>query len=306
TDQLLALPEATRILVLAPIVAGRDPRLVLQELSRAGFARARIDGKVHELSEEVRIAAEQPHEIDLIIDRMVLRPGIARRLAESLEIASRFGRKLIKVEILRGNDAPSEELIFTQTFTCIQCGIPLPEITPRLFSFNTPQGACPRCKGLGIESQPRRGGKDSQNEPDTIPCKECRGARLKKESLAVKLGGKSIADLTSMSLVKTRDFLQKLHLNEKENIVGEKLLRAIIKRLQCLTQLGLDYLTLDRAATTLSGGEAQRARLATQLGSTLAGVLYILDEPSIGLHQKDNAQLLKLLKQLRDSGNSVV
>jgi excinuclease ABC subunit A len=306
SDQLLALPEETRILVLAPIVAGRDLRPVLQELSRAGFARVKIDGKVHELSEEIRIAVEQPHEIDLIIDRIVLRPGIERRLADSLEVASRYGRKLVKVELLRGHDAPSEELIFTQRLTCIQCGISLPEITPRLFSFNTPQGACPRCKGLGIESRPRRGSKDSENEADTIRCRECQGARLKKESLAVKLGGKSIADLTSMSLVKTRDFLQKIHLNEKENIVGEKLLREIVERLQFLIQLGLDYLTLDRAATTLSGGEAQRARLATQLGSTLAGVLYILDEPSIGLHQRDNAQLLKLLKQLRDSGNSVV
>src|SRR5262245_21913728 len=306
SDQLLALPEETRILVLAPIVAGRDPRPVLQELSRAGFARVKIDGNIHELSEEIRIESEQLHKIDLIIDRMVLRPGIERRLADSLEIASRFGRKLIKVEILRGNDAPSEELIFTQTFTCIQCGISLPEITPRLFSFNTPQGACPACKGLGVESRPRRGGENSENEADTLPCRECRGARLKKESLAVKLGGRSITDLTSMSLVKTRDFLNKLPLNEKENVVAEKLLREIAGRLQFLIQLGLDYLTLDRAATTLSGGEAQRARLATQLGSTLAGVLYILDEPSIGLHQKDNAQLLELLKQLRDSGNSVL
>src|SRR5262245_26975846 len=306
SDQLLALPEETRILVLAPIVAGRDPRPVLQELSRAGFARVKIDGNIHELSEEIRIESEQLRKIDLIIDRMVLRPGIERRLADSLEIASRFGRKLIKVEILRGNDAHSEERIFTQTFTCIQCGIPLPEITPRLFSFNTPQGACPACKGLGIESRLRRGGKNSENEADTIPCTECGGTRLKKESLAVKLGGRSIADLTSMSLVKTRDFLDELYLNEKENVVGEKLLREIVGRLQFLIQLGLDYLTLDRAATTLSGGEAQRARLATQLGSTLAGVLYILDEPSIGLHQKDNSRLLKLLKQLRDSGNSVV
>ena len=306
SDQLLSLPEETRILVLAPIVAGRDPRPVLQELSRAGFARVKIDGKIHELSEEIHIKPGQPHEIDLIVDRLVLRPGIERRLADSLEIASRFGRQVIKVELFGGSGAPSEELIFTQKFTCIPCGIPLPEITPRLFSFNTPQGACPACKGLGIESRPSRGGKSPESEPDTIRCRECGGMRLRKESLAVKLGGKSIADLTSISLVDTRDFLEKLKLDKKATVVGHKLLYEIASRLQFLIQLGLDYLTLDRSAMTLSGGEAQRVRLATQLGSSLAGVLYILDEPSIGLHQKDNAQLLKLLKQLRDSGNSVV
>jgi excinuclease ABC subunit A len=306
SDQLLSLPEETRIIVLAPIVTNADPRRVLQELAHAGFGRVKIDGVIQELSEEIHIDIQQPHEIELIVDRLVLRPGIERRLADSLEIASRFGRQVIKVELFRGNGAPTEALIFTQKFTCIQCGIPLPEITPRLFSFNTPQGACPACKGLGIESRPSRSGKNPESEPDTIPCRECRGARLKKESLAVKLGGKSIADLTSISLVDARDFLQKLELDKKESVVGEKLLHEILSRLQFLIQLGLDYLTLDRSTMTLSGGEAQRVRLATQLGSSLAGVLYILDEPSIGLHQKDNAELLRLLKQLRDSGNSVV
>src|SRR5262245_29907239 len=306
SDQLLSLPEEKRILVLAPIVAGRDPRLVLQELSHAGFARVKIDGRIHELSEEIHIKAGQSHEIDLIVDRLVLRPGIERRLADSLEIASRFGHQVIKVEVFGGSGAPSEELIFTQKFTCIPCGIPLPEITPRLFSFNTPQGACPACKGLGIESRPSQSSKNPESEPDTIPCRLCGGMRLRKESLAVKLGGKSIADLTSISVADTRDFLQRLRLDKKGSVVGHKLLYEIAGRLQFLIQLGLDYLTLDRSAVTLSGGEAQRVRLATQLGSSLAGVLYILDEPSIGLHQKDNAQLLKLLKQLRDSGNSVL
>jgi excinuclease ABC subunit A len=305
-DQLLSQPEETRIRVLAPVVAGRDLGAVLQELSHAGFARVKIDGKIHELSEEIDIKPGQPHEIDLIVDRLVLRPGIERRLADSLEIASRVGRQVIKVELFRGSGAPSEELIFAQKFTCIQCGIPLPEITPRLFSFNTPQGACPACKGLGIESRPSRHGKGATGEEDIRPCRECKGMRLRKQSLAIKLGGKSIADLTSMSLVETRDFLPKLKLDRKASVIGEKLLHEILGRLQFLIQVGLDYLTLDRSAVTLSGGEAQRVRLATQLGSSLAGVLYILDEPSIGLHQKDNAQLLKLLKQLRDSGNSVV
>ena len=229
SDQLLSLPEGTRILLLAPIMAGRDPRPVLQELSRAGFARVKIDGRIHELSEEIDITPERPHEIDLIVDRLVLRPGIVSRLSDSLDIASRVGNKLIKVELFRGDDASSDVLIFTQKFSCTQCGIFLPEITPGLFSFNTPQGACSACKGLGIESRPPPGGKSSESEADTIPCRECRGARLKRESLAIKLGGRSIADLTSMSLVKTRDFLHKLQFSEKENIVGEKLLREIVE-----------------------------------------------------------------------------
>ena len=307
SDQLLSLPEETRIVVLAPIATPREGNLqtILQELTRQGFARVKLDGKIHELAEEIDIKAAQPHEIELIVDRLVLRPGMERRLADSLEIASRFGRQVIKVELSRGDDAPSEELIFTQKFTCIQCGIALPEISPRLFSFNTPQGACPACKGLGVESRPRRG-ENAETEPDSVPCRECRGTRLRRESLTVNLGGKSIADLTSISLVEARDFLQSLKLTKKKTIVGEKLLQEILSRLQFLIQLGLEYLALDRSAVTLSGGEAQRVRLATQLGSSLAGVLYILDEPSIGLHQKDNAELLRLLKQLRDSGNSVI
>ncbi len=309
SDQLLSLPGETRIFVKAPVGSGRepDPRTVLQELVRAGFARVKIDGEIHELSEEVPIEAQRPQEIDLIVDRLVLRPGIERRLADSLEVASRVGRQVIKVEIIPGQVAvPAEELIFTQKFVCVQCGISLPEITPRLFSFNTPQGACPACKGLGVESRPRRAGKNADSEPDSPPCRECGGTRLKKESLAVKLDGRSIADLTALPIADARDFLQRLDLGNKKGVVGRKVLQEIAGRLQFLIQLGLEYLTLNRSAVTLSGGEAQRVRLATQLGSSLAGVLYILDEPSIGLHQKDNAQLLALLKQLRDSGNSVI
>jgi excinuclease ABC subunit A len=307
SDQLLSLPEETRIVVLAPIAVPREGNLqaILQELAYMGFTRVKIDGEIRELSGEISIAADRPHEIELIVDRLVLRPGIERRLADSLEIASRFGRQVIKVELLRDDGGPSEELIFTQKFICIQCGIPQPEITPRLFSFNTPEGACPVCKGLGIEPRPRRG-TNAETDADSIPCGECQGARLSRESLAIKLNGKSIADLTLLSLVEARDFLQNLTLNRKEMIVGKKLLHEILGRLQFLIQLGLEYLTLDRSAASLSGGEAQRVRLATQLGSSLAGVLYILDEPSIGLHQKDNAVLLKLLRQLRDSGNSVI
>jgi excinuclease ABC subunit A len=309
SDQLLSLPENTRIVVLSPLAlhpAG-EPRVGLQELARMGFGRVKINGQIHELSELMHIQVGHPNAIDLIVDRLVLRSGIERRLVDSLEVASRFGRQVIKVEIAAAeSSAPTQELVFTQRSACIQCGLSLPEITPRLFSFNSPHGACPACKGLGIASKPRRGAKGAGNVMDDEPCGECRGTRLRKESLAVKVDSKSIADLTSVSLVNTRDFFQRLKLGKKESVIGQKLLQEVNSRLQFLIQLGLDYLTLDRSAVTLSSGEAQRVRLATQLGSNLAGVLYILDEPSIGLHQKDNAQLVTLLKQLRDSGNTVI
>jgi excinuclease ABC subunit A len=309
-DQLLSLPENTRIVVLSPIALRpeAEPRVVLEELTRMGFVRVKIDGEIHELSPEMQIKVElPPATIELVVDRLVLRPGIERRLADSLEVASRFGRQVIKVEIApRESSTPAQELIFTQRSACIHCGLSLPEITPRLFSFNSPHGACPACKGLGISSRPRRGAKGAGTEADGEPCAECNGTRLRKESLAVKVAGKSIADLTALSLVNARDLLQKLELSKEKGVVGQKLLHEVSNRLQFLIQLGLDYLTLDRSAATLSSGEAQRVRLATQLGSNLAGVLYILDEPSIGLHQKDNAQLVKLLKQLRDSGNTVI
>lgn len=309
SDRLLALPEETRMVVQAPIATGRegDPRPLLEELARAGFARVKMDGEIYELSGEIPVQTSPPREIDLIVDRLVLRPGIERRLADSLEIASRLGRQVIKVElVLQQSSKPAEMLIFTQKLACLQCGISLPEISPGLFSFNSPQGACRACKGMGIESRPRRGRKGAAREADVSPCRECEGMRLSKESLSVKLGGKSIAELTSMSLLDASDFLQNLNLEKRARVIGQKVLHEIVGRLQFLFELGLDYLTLDRSAVTLSGGEAQRVRLATQLGSSMAGVLYILDEPSIGLHQKDNAQLLKLLKELRDAGNSVV
>jgi excinuclease ABC subunit A len=309
SDQLLLLPEETRLLVMAPVKVGPEvkPHEVFQELTRAGFARVKINGQIHELSEEIPVETDPLHEIDLIVDRLVLRPGIERRLADSLEVASRLGRQVIKVEIIpvAGSEV-AETAIFTQKFACQQCGISLPEITPRLFSFNTPEGACPACKGMGMEAKPRRGGKGGNNALDVDPCAECKGTRLKQEALAVKLGGKSIADLTSTAVSGTREFLQKLKLGKQGSVIGRKLLEEIGNRLQFLIELGLEYLTLDRSAVTLSGGEAQRVRLATQLGSSLAGVLYVLDEPSVGLHQKDNAQLLALLKQLRDAGNSVI
>jgi excinuclease ABC subunit A len=308
-DQLLSLPAQTRIVVMAPIVSARkgDHEERLRELAREGFARVRMDGQAHEISDEITLTKNQPHQIDLIVDRLVLREGVGKRLADSLEVASRFGDQVIKVGIQKINDAePAEELIFSRKFACAQCGISLPEITPRLFSFNSPYGACPACDGLGVGSKRGRRSKAGDRDSDARRCQTCGGARLNKESLAVKVGGKNIAEVASWPIHQTYVFFEELRLEEKHRPVGQRVLSEIISRLCFLGQAGLDYLSLDRPSITLSGGEAQRVRLATQIGSRLAGVLYILDEPSIGLHQKDNARLLALLKQLRDRGNTVI
>ena len=308
-DQLLALPPQTRALVLAPIASGqkRDPREILHELAREGFARVKINGQVHELSEEISLEKSREPQIDLIVDRLVLREGVERRLADSVEVASRFGRQVIRVEVDPGDDAsPARAMIFSLKFACVHCGTSLPEITPRLFSFNSPYGACPTCGGLGVRSKPLRATQRTQRESGAGSCNQCKGTRLKKESLAVKLGGKSIADLSSLTVIDAVKFFHGLKLGAKESVVGQKVLNEISNRLRFLIQVGLDYLSLDRPSMTLSSGEAQRVRLATQIGTSLTGVLYVLDEPSIGLHQRDNARLLALLKLLRDSGNTVI
>ena len=308
-DQLLLLPTGTRIFLMAPIVPGSrvNQQELVRDLAAEGFARVRIDGQIRELADEIKIDKNQARQIDLIVDRLVLRDGISRRLADSLEVASRYGRGVIRVEIFPGErSGPSGEMTFSQKFACLLCGDSFPEVTPSLFSFNSPHGACPVCGGLGTESLNRVGSRGAQDTSSTSLCKECRGARLRKESLAVKLGGKSIADLATMSMIDALGFFDRLRLDDKQLAVAQSIVKEISSRLQFLVKAGLDYLTLNRASATLSGGEAQRVRLATQLGSELSGVLYILDEPSVGLHQKDNAQLLALMKELRDSGNSVI
>jgi excinuclease ABC subunit A len=308
-DQLFRLPEQTRILVMAPIVSNSkgDHRERLKELAREGFARVRIDGAVLELSDEIALDEDQPHRIDLIVDRLVLRQGVEKRLADSLEIASRMGEQVIRIGMQKvQDDEPAEELIFSQKFACVHCGISLAEISPALFSFNTPQGACPACAGLGVRLKQRRGSRRKERDTDAEPCGKCRGTRLKKESFAVKLGGKNIAEVASLPASQALAYLTSLDLDERRKRIGQRALDEITDRLGFLLQVGLGYLSLDRPSLSLSGGEAQRVRLATQIGSSLAGVLYILDEPSVGLHQSDNARLLALLKQLRDHGNSVI
>ena len=308
-DQLLSFPRQTPLHILAPIVAGRkgEYRRELKELSQAGFARVKIDGKPYELGEEISLEKNKPHDIDLVVDRLVLREGMEKRLADSLAMASRYGDEVIKVEVLRdGESGRSEALIFSQKHACVRCGVSYPELTPRLFSFNSPHGACHACGGLGSEADGEWLSEDSTRLVGGRPCKQCNGARLRRESLHVKIGGRSIAEVTSMAMREALKFLSGVHFGQQAKVVAEKILHEIIGRLNFMVQVGLDYLTLDRPSATLSGGEAQRIHLATQIGSSLVGVLYILDEPSIGLHQRDNARLLTILRQLRDLGNTVL
>jgi excinuclease ABC subunit A len=302
-DQLLTLPAQTRILVLAPIEFTRREGAAkgLEELRRQGFARVIVEGRMHELESELSETIKGAKQADLVVDRLVLREGIEKRLADSLEMASRAGQRVVKIAVQEESESePRRQMVFSQKFACARCGAATPEVTPSLFSFNSPQGACPVCGGLGVLTRRSRG------TADAPPCTACGGSRLKKESLTVRLAGRTIVDVASRSIAEVLEFLDGPEFTDQRQAAAQRIIAEITRRLGSLAQLGLDYLSLDRASTTLSGGEAQRVRLATQIGSSLAGVLYILDEPSIGLHQRDNEKLIALLRQLRDGGNSVI
>jgi excinuclease ABC subunit A len=308
-DRLLGLPAQTRILILAPIALAQPSSVLerLNELARQGFARVIIDGQMHELNGGVDVTRKAASHLDLVVDRLVLRDGIEKRLADSLEMASLHGNQVIKIRVLGANDSDlASEMMFSQKLACMYCGAAVPELTPSLFSFNSPQGACATCKGLGVLARQPKQSQRSSEDLDEQPCPDCGGTRLNRESRAVRIGGHDISEWAAWPITRTIEMLDRLQLGDERKIVGQKIVAEIVTRMRCMAQLGLDYLSLDRASVTLSGGELQRVRLATQIGSRLAGVLYILDEPSIGLHQKDNAQLIELLKQLRDTGNSVV
>lgn len=406
-DNIMSLEEGTRIQILAPIVRGRKGEYtkVLQDFQKQGFVRVRIDGETYELTDDINIDRKKKHNIDLIVDRLVIKPDIRSRLTESVEIALKNANNLVSIDI-----PGQKEILFSQNYACPDCGISFEELTPRMFSFNNPMGACPACTGIGylmkidedliipdrnktlydgvkafgastmkkgdtmakmyFESIGRHYGVDISVSIKKLPkeflnkilygtgteeidfeytsaagtrryrapfegviptlerrynetksqgmrdfyemymsdseCPECRGARLKPEVLAVKVGDKNINELTDMSIDKIMNYLNTLTLNKTEQMIADQILKELNKRLQFLIDVGLDYLTLSRSAGSLSGGEAQRIRLATQIGSGLTGVLYILDEPSIGLHQRDNDKLLATLKKLRDLGNSVL
>jgi excinuclease ABC subunit A len=302
-DQLLTTAAESRVMVLAPVVLAQRGGAAqsLQELMRQGFTRVIVDGSLYELNGDIPEPVQNSSRLDLVVDRLVLRQGAEKRLADSLELAARAGKQIVKVALL--DDAPggaSQELVFSLHLACVVCGAAAPEISTGLFSFNSPRGACDSCHGLGVDTQ--RG----KSKTDTRLCSACGGSRLNPASLSVRIADKNIAELAALSVRELRQFLAGLELAADRRVVGAKIIFEIESRLACLVRLGLEYLSLDRGSTTLSGGEAQRVRLATQIGVGLSGVLYILDEPSIGLHQRDNARLIELLKLLRDGGNTVI
>ena len=302
-DTIRALPPGTKFQVLAPIVRGRkgEYKKELMEARRAGFVRVRVDGKIVDLADTIRLNKQQKHTIEIVIDRLMMKTGedLARRLADSVEMALKFTNGL--VGILTDDNQIS---LYSEHLACIRCGVSYPEITPRIFSFNSPHGACPACDGIGFSVG--AGCPEFGDFTFADHCSLCLGARLKQESLAIKIARHSIADITRFSIQGALEFINALELNDREQFIGQRILKEIRERLEFLINVGLDYLTLERPSATLSGGEGQRIRLATQIGSGLVGVLYILDEPSIGLHHRDNRRLLQTLLRLRDMGNSVI
>jgi len=316
-DQLLEIPEGTRLQILAPLVRGRkgEYKQILEEARKNGFVRVRVDGEIRDLEEEIVLDKKKKHNIELVVDRIVLRPDSQQRLADSLETALAQGEGLVFVDVIG-----QKELTFSEKFACVECGSSFQEISPRLFSFNSPYGACAACNGLGVimEIDPYLDRKYQERASEYLvkevekeynrshTCPHCQGARLRPEALAIKIGDLSISQVAQMSIGRLKEFFANLILTEREELIAHQVLKEIQARLNFLVDVGLDYLTLSRAAGTLSGGEAQRIRLATQIGSGLVGVLYILDEPSIGLHQRDNERLIATLKRLRDLGNTLI
>ena len=407
-DQVLALPEATRIQVMAPVIRGKkgEHAKIFEDARRSGYVRCRVDGIAYDLSEEIKLEKNKKHDIEIVVDRLVIRDDITRRLTDSVEVASNLAGGLVVINVV-GED---RDILFSQNYACEDCGVSIEELTPRMFSFNNPFGACPACMGLGSQmkidpelvipnknlsilegaitasgwnnikgdgisrmyfdalakkykfklntpvkdlspevldvilygtrgekltlhyDQPRGQGtlyqpfegivnnlerryRETQSEAvkreleecmSECPCPVCQGRRLKKESLAVTVGGLNIDAYCRKSVTEALDFMEHLELNPTQTMIAAQILKEIKNRLGFLRSVGLQYLTLSREAGTLSGGESQRIRLATQIGSSLMGVLYILDEPSIGLHQRDNDKLLATLKELRDLGNTLL
>ena len=301
-DVILELPLGTKIQILAPIVRGRkgEYRKELLAARKAGFVRVRIDDVIRNLGESINLHKQRKHTIEIVIDRLIVKSdtGTARRLADSVETALKMAQGLIGVMT-----EDEQVRIYSEHLACLECGVSYSEVAPRVFSFNSPHGACPGCDGIGYEPS---GCPERERWTFDIPCKICGGARLKKESLAIKIGGQSIAEVTRWSVGKTLAFIEALELTDRERLIGQRIIKEIRERLEFLLNVGLTYLTLDRPSATLSGGEGQRIRLATHIGSGLVGVLYILDEPSIGLHQWDHRRLLQTLLRLRDMGNTVV
>ncbi len=314
-DAVKALPQGTRLQVLSQIARERkgEYKKELDSMRREGFLRARIDGKMVDLVEGLKLKKTQRHTVEIVIDRFIVKPGIDKKIATSIEIALRYSDIIIVNLVDEARD-----ILFSKSLACPKCGISYPEIAPRLFSFNSPYGACPKCKGIGFEDL-REAYEEEITEEDMISeplidaeslrferCSECNGTRLRKEALGIRFNGINIAQFSSLTVRNAIKFLKEIELSKREAFIVARPLKEVQDRLGFLERVGLDYLTLDRPSLTLSGGEAQRIRLATQIGSRLTGVLYVLDEPSIGLHPRDCKKLLDTIASIRDAGNTVI
>ena len=298
-NSVMSLPQGSKIQILAPMVRDRkgEYRKELQEKRREGFIRARIDGKIVDLTQDITLQKHKRHTIEIVIDRFIIKPGIDRQIKDAIETALSHS-DTVAINLLSEN----RDILFSKSAVCSKCGISYPEINPMFFSFNSRQGACPRCNGLGFENLDE----DSAELEEYKYCRLCNGFRLRKEALSIKIQDKNIGEFAHMSVKDALSFITALKLTDRETTIASRVLKEVRDRLHFMEKVGLSYLTIERPSLTLSGGEAQRIRLATQLGSSLTGVLYILDEPSIGMHPRDCIKLLESLSSIRDAGNTVI
>jgi excinuclease ABC subunit A len=298
-QRVMDLPEGSRLQILSPMVRDRkgEYKKELAQMRAEGFVRARIDGEMVDLTGDISLKRHKRHTIEIVIDRLIIKPNILRQLKNAIDTALRYSDTVMIHLIDEEQDIP-----LSKTMACPSCGISYPEINPRFFSFNSRIGACPNCRGLGYE-----GIEEASDELGAQrPCKACGGLRLRKEALNVRIGGKNIGEFARMHVRDSLGFVQDLRLTRRERTIASRVLREVTDRLGFIGEVGLGYLTLDRASLTLSGGEARRIRLATQMGSRLTGVIYVLDEPTMGLHPRDCRRLLESLSRIRNSGNTVI
>lgn len=298
-NSVMSLPKGARLQILSPIVRDRkgEYRKELQKMRREGFIRARIDGEMADLTQDIALKKQKRHTIEIVIDRLIIKPGIERQIKEAIETALGYSDVVI-INLL----PEDRDILFSKIAVCTRCGISYPEVNPMFFSFNSSQGACPRCNGLGFENIEE----NSTEIEEYRACRLCNGLRLRKEALAIKIQDVNIGEFAKMPVQDALSFVGSLNLTERERTIASRILKEVKDRLLFMQKVGLDYLTVDRPSMTLSGGEAQRIRLATQLGTSLTGVLYILDEPSIGMHPRDCVKLLESLSAIRDAGNTVI
>jgi excinuclease ABC subunit A len=301
---VLNLPQGTKIQILSPLIRGRkgEFKKELEQMRQEGFVRARIDGVVVSLTDDLRLRRQQRHNVEIVIDRLIIKHSVNRHIQQAIDLALRYSDTVI-INIMD----EQRDIFYSKTLACLQCGISYPEIEPGLFSFNSPKGACSACRGIGysVDEQSLDTHKDYNGDVGAV-CTVCKGSRLRKEALGVKIGGLSIADFSALSIDKAYDFITTLRLNDNQLTIARRILKEVRERLNFIQKVGLGYLTLDRSSLTLSGGEAQRIRLASQIGSSLTGALYVLDEPSIGLHPRDFDRLLDSLRDIRDNDNTVL